>query len=74
MYIYIELYEKDCKLCCEISNSYAVEPHFNENGIPLSSRNGHGIGVKSMVYVVNKYHGIYKFSAKDNNFMFQMCI
>ena len=73
-YIHIELYEKNNKLCCEISNSYAVEPHFNENGIPLSSRNNHGIGVKSMVYVVNKYHGVYKFSAKDNEFSFQMCI
>ena len=73
-YIHIELYEKNHKLCCEISNSYAIEPHFNENGIPLSSRNGHGIGVKSMVYVVNKYHGVYKFSAQDGNFLFQMCI
>ena len=73
-FIHIELYEKNHKLCCEIINSYAIQPHFNENGIPLSSRNGHGIGVKSMVYVVNKYHGVYKFSAKDNKFMFQMCI
>ena len=73
-YIHIELYEKNNKLCCEISNSYAVEPYFNENGIPLSSRNGHGFGVKSMIYVVNKYHGVYKFSAKDHRFMFQMCI
>lgn len=73
-YIHIELYEKNHKLCCEISNSYAVEPHFNEKGIPLSSRNGHGIGVKSMVYVVDKYHGVYKFSAKNGDFLFQMCM
>lgn len=73
-YIHIELYEKNYKLCCEIKNSYAIEPHFNENGIPLSNRNNHGIGVKSMVYVVNKYHGVYKFTAKDNEFCFQMCM
>ena len=73
-YIHIELYEKNCKLCCEISNSYTVEPYFNEQGIPLSSRNGHGIGVKSMVYVVDKYHGVYKFSAKNGDFLFQMCM
>ena len=73
-YIHIELYEKNNKLCCEIKNSYAVEPHFNENGIPLSNRNNHGIGVKSMVYVVNKYHGVYKFSTENNEFRFQMCI
>lgn len=73
-YIHVELYEKNNKLCCEISNSYAIEPYFNEDGIPLSSRNGHGFGVKSMVYVVNKYHGVYKFSTKNHNFLFQMCI
>lgn len=73
-FVHIELYEKNSKLCCEIRNSYAVEPHFNENGIPISIRNNHGIGVKSMVYVVNKYHGVYKFSAIDNQFIFQMCI
>lgn len=73
-YIHIELYEKNHKLCCQICNSYSIEPHFNENGIPLSARNGHGIGVKSMVYVVNKYHGVYKFSTKKNEFLFQMCM
>lgn len=73
-HIHIELYEKNQKLCCEIRNSYALEPHFNENGIPLSNRNNHGIGVKSMVYVVNKYHGVYKFSVTDNEFCFQMCM
>lgn len=73
-YIHIELYEKNNKLCCEISNSYAVEPNFNPKGIPLSSRNGHGFGVKSMIYVVEKYHGVYKFSTKNDQFIFQMCI
>ena len=73
-YIHIELYEKNHKLCCEIINSYAEEPYFNENGIPISNRNNHGIGVKSMVYVVNKYHGVYKFSAQNNEFCFQMCM
>lgn len=73
-YIHVDLYEKNNKLCCEIQNSYAMEPHFNENGIPLSNRNNHGIGVKSMVFVVNKYHGVYKFSAQDKKFCFQMCI
>lgn len=73
-HIQIELYEKNQKLCCEIINSYAIEPYFNENGIPISNRNNHGIGVKSMVYVVNKYHGVYKFSTNDNEFKFQMCM
>ena len=71
-YINIDLYEKNGKLCCEITNNYAIPPYFNADGIPLSIRNGHGFGVKSMIYVVNKYQGVYKFSAKDGQFHFQM--
>ncbi|MBR5597372.1 MAG: GHKL domain-containing protein [Lachnospiraceae bacterium] len=70
--IHIELYEKNQKLCLEIKNSYETEPSFNEKGIPISIRNGHGIGVKSMIYVVEKYEGIYKFSTKDGFFLFQV--
>ncbi len=73
-YIHIELYEKNNKLCCQIKNSCNTIPHFNADGIPISARNGHGIGVKSMAYVVNKYHGVYKFSIQDNEFRFQMCM
>lgn len=71
-YVYLHLYEKQDKLCCEIRNSYGREPRFDSKGIPLSDRSGHGIGVRSMVYVVEKYNGMYKFSNEGGEFIFQM--
>ena len=41
------------------------------NDLPISREKNHGIGVKSMVYVVEKYKGIYQFSAKDGVFIFR---
>ncbi|WP_029501955.1 sensor histidine kinase [Lachnoclostridium phytofermentans] len=70
-YIKLHMYEKSNKLCLNIHNSYAVLPTFVQ-GLPVSSKEGHGIGVKSMIYVVEKYHGVYGFHAKDGRFTFQM--
>lgn len=72
-FISLRLYEKNNKTCLELRNSYSVEPEF-KNGLPVSHKNGHGIGVKSMVYVVEKYHGIYRFSAENGVFTFQMSV
>ena len=37
----------------------------------VSSVSGHGIGVKSMVSVVDRYQGVYGFFAEDGEFRFQ---
>lgn len=70
-FIRLRIYEKNSRLCLEICNSYTVEPVF-EKKVPVSQRAGHGIGVKSMIYVVEKYEGVYGFSAKDGEFRFQV--
>ncbi len=70
-FIRVRIYEKNNRLCLEIRNSFAHEPVF-ENKVPVSQKAGHGIGVKSMIHVVEKYDGVYGFSAKDGEFRFQM--
>ncbi|MGB4984833.1 MAG: GHKL domain-containing protein [Erysipelotrichaceae bacterium] len=70
-YIKLRLFEKNNKLCMELCNGYLTQPIF-ENKIPVSQKDGHGIGVKSMIHVVEKYEGVYKFSANDGDFSFQM--
>lgn len=72
-YIKLRMYEKSNKLCLDIRNSYDVEPIF-EQGIPISHHNGHGIGVKSIIHVVEKHQGVYRFSVKEGIFTFQMSI
>lgn len=70
-HIYLRMYNKNHKLCIHIANCYAIEPTL-EQGIPISHKDGHGIGVKSMIHVIEKYEGIYGFSAKDGLFTFQV--
>lgn len=69
-YIRLKIYEKNHQLCINMANSYGKEPVF-ENDIPVSHRAGHGIGVQSMISVIEKYHGIYGFFASTGEFRFQ---
>ena len=69
-YIRLKIYEKNHQLCINMANSYGKEPMF-ENDIPISRRAGHGIGVQSIISVIEKYHGIYGFFASAGEFRFQ---
>ncbi len=66
----LRVYEKSSRLCINMSNSCAGEPTF-ENGVPVSHEKGHGIGVKSMISIVDKYGGVYGFFYDDGEFRFQ---
>lgn len=70
-YVNLRLYEKSGRLCLELRNGYAVAPVL-EDGIPVSQKDGHGIGVKSMIHVAEKYEGVYRFSAEGGEFCFQL--
>ena len=69
-YITLKVYEKNNRICIQIANSYLQEPVF-ENEIPISHEPNHGLGTKSMISVVEKYHGVYGFFAEDGKFRFQ---
>ncbi len=70
-YIRLRLYEKSNRLCINMANNYGKEPVF-ENKIPVTISHGHGIGVLSMISVVEKYEGIYGFSTHQGEFRFQV--
>ncbi|HHY91208.1 MAG TPA: sensor histidine kinase, partial [Clostridiales bacterium] len=40
-----------------------------ENGLPQSSREGHGFGIKSMVMIAERYNGYCSFEAKGEIFI-----
>lgn len=40
-------------------------------GLPVTNHPGHGIGVRSICAIVERYHGIYSFSVKDDQFIFR---
>ncbi len=66
----LRIYEKNNRLCVNMSNTCADEPEF-ENGIPVTREKGHGIGIKSMISIIDKYGGVYGFFADDGEFRFQ---
>lgn len=70
-YVTVRLYERSNRLCMELCNGCTGRPVF-KNGLPVSQKKGHGIGVKSIVQVVEKYKGVYLFTAKEDEFCFQM--
>lgn len=67
------VYIKNDKLCLDIRYTFAKKPVFN-NGIPISSHPGHGLGVKSILSIVEKHGGVYQFSIHDDTFIFQASI
>ena len=69
-YIKLKIYEKNNLLCINMANGCKKEPVFKDN-IPVSRKSGHGIGVQSIISVVEKYHGVYGFYVSHGEFRFQ---
>ena len=71
--ITVKVFDKNNKLCINITNTYAVEPIF-VNNTPVSDKIRHGIGIRNIISVIEKYNGVYDFFTEDGVFYFQACI
>ena len=71
--ITLRMYSKNTKLCIDIRNSYEVEPVFHQD-LPITTKQGHGFGTKSMAHIVEKHGGVFQFVIKDGWFIFQATI
>lgn len=69
----VSVYEKSGKLFLQIINSCGEDITFVD-GIPVTNRKGHGIGVRSICAIVEQYDGIYAFSRKDGQFILRISI
>lgn len=64
----------DEKLLIEVLNHYNEDILF-ENGIPISSKEGHGFGIKSIINIVKKNNGIFTFQTRlDKVFIMRIII
>ena len=45
-----------------------------ENGVPVTDRPGHGIGVRSICAIVDRYGGMYSFLVEDNKFILRVSL
>ena len=71
--IILQIYSKNQKLCIDLRNTCQKEPLFR-NEVPISKKKGHGFGTKSMIHIVEKHEGIYRFSYENGWFIFQVIV
>lgn len=72
-FIRVRAYQQNRKFMIEIKNSCLDNVQF-ENVLPVTNKNGHGIGVKSIIAITEKYGGLYSFKEKDSIFVFRVVI
>lgn len=71
--IEVTINEQNNKIFLQVINPCQEEVPFKK-GIPVSNRQGHGIGVQSICAIVNKYNGVYDFSVKDGKFILRLSV
>lgn len=69
----VMIYEKNGKLFFQITNSCTEDVRF-ENGIPVTDKPGHGVGMRSILTLVERYGGIYSFESKDHRFILRISL
>lgn len=67
------IYEKNKKLFFQIINSCTNDITF-ENGIPVTNKSGHGIGIRSILTLIERYNGIYAFEKQDDRFLLRISL
>ena len=45
-----------------------------KDGIPVTDRPGHGIGVSSICAIVERYGGLYSFSVREGKFVLRVSL
>jgi hypothetical protein len=71
--ISITIREKQEKLLIQISNPFIGTVIF-EDERPISPIKHHGIGTRSIISMVEKYNGIYSYTAEKNIFIVTIII
>lgn len=65
---------EDERLMLELRNSIAVPVVFNEAGLPLTTKDGGGTGVRSAASIAQKYGGMLRFAQEGDIFVTQMIL
>ena len=66
-------HEKGKKLFLQITNSCLPDVQFRE-GVPVTDRTGHGLGVRSICAIVEKYKGLSDFSVQEGRFILRVSL
>lgn len=71
--IEVSAFEIKGRIFLQIINT-CEEDIFFENEIPVTDLPGHGMGVRSICAIVERYDGIYAFSVKDGRFILRVSL
>ena len=66
-------HEKGKKLFLQITNSCLPDVQFRE-GVPVTDQPGHGLGVRSICAISERYGGLTSFAAKDGQFTLRVML
>lgn len=66
-------YEKNHKLFLQITNTCPPDVSFRD-GIPVTDQPGHGLGVRSICAIAQRYGGLISFAAKDGQFTLRLML
>ncbi len=71
--IEVTAYEKNGKFFFQCINSCEADVAFS-HGIPVTDEPGHGIGVRSICAIVERYRGLYSFEVRDGSFVLRLSL
>ena len=61
-------------LMLEIVNPFCTAVRFDEEGFPVSPKEGHGLGTQSIRYFCRKYGAVCHWETKDEQFVFRLIL
>lgn len=73
VWIEVSAYEKNGKLYLQFANTCEGDITFY-HGVPVTKDPGHGIGVRSICAIVERYGGMYSFSAEGERFTLRVVL
>ena len=69
----VQFYERDNRFFLQVKNP-CKEGILFENGIPVSDRPDHGIGVQSICAIVQRYGGVQTFAVENGSFILRLSV
>ena len=67
----VQFFVKGEKVFLQMVNPCRNDVNFRD-GIPVTDREGHGIGVQSICAIVERYKGVYSFQVRDGRFILRV--
>lgn len=69
----VMVYDREGRIFLQVSNPFRGEVRFRD-GVPVTDKPGHGLGVESICAVVRRYGGVYTFLTEGGRFILRLSV